>query len=52
MLGCSRQETAEVAYNDVTFKLNPDSPRGTYRVGPGGTMFFAGVVEYRVVRLS
>ena len=48
----SGQETAEVAYNDVTFKLYPDSPRGTYRVGPGGTMFFAGVVEYRVVRLS
>jgi hypothetical protein len=45
----SGQETAEVAYNDVTFKLNPDSPRGTYPIGPGGTMYFAGVVDYRIV---
>ena len=43
------QETAEVAYNDITFKLNPDSPRGAYAIGDGGTMYFAGVVDYRIV---
>ncbi|MDJ0663474.1 MAG: hypothetical protein QNJ75_02865 [Acidimicrobiia bacterium] len=46
------QETAEVAYNDVTAKLNADSPRAAYYVGPGGTMYFAGVVDYRVIEIS
>ncbi len=46
------QETAEVAYNDVTAKLNPDSPRAAYYVGPGGTMYFAGVVDYRIVTID
>jgi hypothetical protein len=45
-------EGAEVAYGDVTAVLTPDSPRAAYRVGEGGTMFFAGVVEYRIVSLS
>lgn len=45
-------DSAEVAYNDVTAKLNPDSPRAAYHVGPGGTMFFAGVVDYRIVSVG
>ncbi len=45
-------ESAEVAYNDVTAKLNPDSPRAAYLVGPGGTMYFAGEVNYRLVTVS
>lgn len=45
-------ESAEVAYNDATAKLNPDSPRAAYFVGPGGTMFFAGETTYRVVIVS
>ena len=45
-------ESAEVAYNDVTAKLNPDSPRAAFSVGPGGTMFFAGEVDYRIVRVG
>ena len=47
-----KTEGAEVAYNDVTAVLTPDSPRAAYRVGEGGTMFFAGVVEYRIVSLG
>ncbi len=46
------QETAEVAYNDVTAKLDADTPRAAYYVGPGGTMFFAGVVDYRIVTVG
>lgn len=42
-------DSAEVAYNDVTAKLNPDSPRAAYFVGSGGTMYFAGEVDYRIV---
>ncbi len=45
-------EAAEVAYNDVTAKLNPDSPRSAYYVGPGGTMYFAGTVDYRIVSIE
>jgi len=45
-------DSAEVAYNDVTARLSPDSPRAAYSVGAGGTMFFAGEVDYRVVRVS
>ena len=45
-------EAAEVAYNEVTAKLNPDSPRSAYHVGSGGTMFFAGVVDYRIVSID
>jgi hypothetical protein len=45
-------ESAEVAYNDVTAKLNPDSPRAAYYVGPGGTMYFAGVVDFRIVAVG
>jgi hypothetical protein len=45
-------EAAEVAYDDVTAKLNPDSPRSAYYVGPGGTMYFAGAVDYRVVSIE
>ena len=45
-------ESAEVAYNDVTAKRNPDSPRAAYHVGPGGTMYFAGVVDYRIVTVG
>jgi hypothetical protein len=43
---------AEVAYNDVTEVLTPDSPRAAYYVGPGGTMFFAGTVDYRIVSVG
>ena len=43
------QETAEVAYNDITAKLDVNTPRAAYYVGPGGTMFFAGVIDYRIV---
>ena len=42
---------AEVAYNDVTAVLTPDSPRAAYFVGKGGTMFFAGTVDYRMVAI-
>jgi hypothetical protein len=45
-------ESAEVAYNDITAKLNPDSPRAAYFVGSGGTMFFAGEVDYRIVSVG
>jgi len=45
-------ESAEVAYNDTTAKLNPDSPRAAYYVGQGGTMYFAGEVDYRVVTVG
>lgn len=45
-------ETAEVAYNEVTAKLDPDTPRAAFYVGPGGTMFFAGVVDYRIVSIT
>ncbi len=45
-------ESAEVAYNDVTAKLNPDSSRAAYYVGPGGTMYFAGEVDYRIVSVG
>ncbi len=45
-------ESAEVAYNDATLKLNRDSPRAAYYVGPGGTMFFAGEVDYRIVSVG
>ncbi|MGA9597913.1 MAG: hypothetical protein WBV06_17285 [Acidimicrobiia bacterium] len=44
-------DSAEVAYNDITAKLNPDSPRAAFYVGTGGTMYFAGEVEYRVVTI-
>jgi hypothetical protein len=44
--------SAEVAYNDITAKLNPDSPRAAYYVGDGGTMHFAGEVAYRVVTVE
>ncbi|MCP4303630.1 MAG: hypothetical protein GY788_01855 [bacterium] len=43
---------AEVAYNDVTMVLTPDSPRAAFYVGPGGTMFFAGVVDYRLIAIG
>ena len=42
-------EAAEVAYNEVTAVLSPQSPRAAYHVGMGGTMFFAGEVDYRMV---
>jgi hypothetical protein len=42
-------DSAEAAYHDVTAKLNPDSPRAAFHVGAGGTMYFSGDVEYRVV---
>lgn len=45
-------ESAEVAYNDVTAVLTPDSPRSAYHVGSGGTMFFAGAVDYRIVTIG
>jgi hypothetical protein len=45
-------EGAEVAYNDVTAVLTPDSPRAAFYVGPGGTMFFAGVVDYRLLAIG
>ncbi len=45
-------DAAEVAYNDVTAKLNPDSPRSAYYVGSGGTMYFAGEVDYRIVSIE
>jgi hypothetical protein len=45
-------ESAEVAYNDITAKLNPDSPRAAYFVGAGGTMYFSGEVNYRVVSVG
>ncbi len=43
---------AEVAYNEVTEVLSPDSPRAAYYVAEGGTMFFAGVVDYRLVTVG
>jgi hypothetical protein len=43
---------AEVAYNDVTAVRSPVSPRAAFFVGRGGTMFFAGVVEYRLVAID
>ena len=46
------QDAAEVAYNDVTAKLTADSPRAAFFVGPGGTMYFAGEVNYRVITIS
>ncbi len=46
------QETAEVAYNDVTAKLSHDSPRAAFYVGPGGTMYFAGVVDFQTVTID
>ena len=42
-------EAAEVAYNEVTAVLSPQSPRAAYYVAAGGTMFFAGEVDYRMV---
>lgn len=45
-------EGAEVAYNDVTAVLTPDSPRSAFYLGEGGTMFFAGKVEYRLVSID
>lgn len=45
-------DSAEVAYNDITAKLNPDSPRAGFYVNAGGTMYFAGVVDYRLVRVA
>lgn len=45
-------ESAEVAYKDVTAVLNPDSPRAAYHVGSGGTMYFAGEVDYRIVSVE
>lgn len=45
-------ETADAAYNDVTEVLTVDSPRAGFHVGSGGTMFFAGQVEYRIVRVE
>nr|MDJ0954461.1 hypothetical protein [Acidimicrobiia bacterium] len=48
----SGQETAEVAYNDVTAKLDADSPRAAFSVGPGGTMYFAGVVDFRTITIE
>jgi hypothetical protein len=45
-------ESAEVAYHDTTAKLNADSPRAGYYVGAGGTMYFAGEVEYRIVTVN
>jgi len=46
------QEAAEVAYNDVTAKLTAESPRAAFSVGLGGTMYFAGVVDYRLIALD
>ncbi len=43
---------AEVAYNDVTEVLTSDSPTAAYRVAEGGTMFFAGLVDYRLVSIG
>jgi hypothetical protein len=45
-------DAAEAAYNDRTAKLNPDSPRAAFYIGQGGTMFFAGEVDYRVVSVG
>lgn len=48
----SATEAAEVAYNDTTAVLTTDSPRAAFLVGGGGTMFFAGNVDYRMVAIS
>jgi hypothetical protein len=45
-------EAAEAAYNYRTAQLNPDSPRAAFHIGQGGTMFFAGEVDYRVVSVD
>jgi hypothetical protein len=45
-------EEAEVAYADVTAILTADSPRAAFPVGEGGTMFFAGEVNYRLVSVG
>jgi hypothetical protein len=45
-------DAAEAAYNDRTAKLNPDSPRAAFYIGQGGTMYFAGEVDYRVVSVD
>ena len=45
-------DAAEAAYNDTTAKLNPDSPRAAFYVGGGGTMYFAGEVDYQVVSVA
>lgn len=45
-------EAAEVAYNDTTAVLTADSPRAAFLVRDGGTMFFAGTVDYRMVAIA